>query len=406
MPTFEYLALDNTGRQSRGSITAESSGAARKQLRNRSLHTTNLRPISEAARARGGDFAWLLRGRRRRELLAFTRQLATMIEADLLLTESLAVLISQQSNDKFRQVIQNIRDQVLAGEALADTLKQYPNWFDQIYVSMVRVGEATGNLGRSLTLLAEYLTKKQRLESRIKSALTYPAILVIVSVLVTIMLMTVVVPKITRLIIDSGRTLPAATRALSWVSDMFVDWWWLMLLATALAVWLLRRALAKPKGHLLFDRLILKIPIIGELIRQSVVARFTSTLAALIRSGMPMAESLQVVAEVVGNAVLAQAVRSARERIIAGADVATPLRESKVVDAAVAHMIAVGERSGELESMLVSIAESIEESTDITVQRLSSVIEPVIIVIMAVVVGFILLATLLPILQVASLPMM
>ncbi|MBN1435761.1 MAG: type II secretion system F family protein [Sedimentisphaerales bacterium] len=402
MPTFEYIAIDKKGKQTRGSIGAESAGAARRQLRNRHLHATKLRPVSAALQQKAFDIGKLFSGRRRRMVLEFTRQLATMVEADMQLTESLAVLISQSGNQKFNQTIQNVRDQVLAGEALADTLKQYPKYFDQIYVSMIRVGEATGNLGKSLTLLTDYMSKRQRIEAKIRAALTYPAILVVISILLTIVLMTFVVPKITRIITDSGRELPGVTKALMAVSGAFVNYWFIMLLVLAVGYYLLNRAVSTPKGRVVYDRFKLKIPVIGELLRQSIVARFTSTLAALIRSGMPMAEALQVVADVVGNEVLAQAVRQSRERIMAGADVATPLRDSRVVTPAVAHMISVGERSGELESMLVTIAQGIEETTDISVQRLSAVIEPVIIVIMAGIVGFILMATLLPILQVAN----
>jgi len=402
MPTFEYIALDAHGKQLRGSIAAESPGAARRQLRNRQLHTTKLRPIQEVAQRGRWELGRIFRARRRREVLAFTRQLATMVEADLQLTESLSVLISQSPDQKLGQMIQNIRDQLLAGESFADGLKQYPGWFDPLYVAMVRVGEVTGNLGRSLSLLATYMNKRQRVEAKLKSALAYPTILVVLSVLVTIALMTFVVPRITGIIEESGRELPGVTVALMKISAALRSYWWLVLVILAGGGWLLSRSVTTAQGRLAFDRLALRIPVLGEIIRQSVVARFTSTLAALIRSGMPMAESLQVVAGVVGNSVMAQAVRTARERIIAGADVATPLRESRVVGPAVAHMISVGEHSGELESMLVTIAESIEERTDMTVQRLSSVVEPVIIVIMAGVVGFIAFATLLPILQVAN----
>ncbi|MBN1765718.1 MAG: type II secretion system F family protein [Sedimentisphaerales bacterium] len=399
MPTFEYIALDTKGAKNRGSITAESAAAARRLLRNRRLHATQLRPVKEASHTGRWEWGRLLSTRRRRTILEFTRQLSTMIKADVKLTEGLSVLISQTGDPKFAQILQNIRDQVMAGESLAEGLKEYPGWFDPIYVSMIRVGEATGNLGRSLTLLADYISKKLRLESKIKSALVYPAILIIVCVLVVTFLLTFVVPNVTKIITSSGRELPAVTRLLINVSHFFTGYWWIILIVLGLGWWLFKRILATRKGRMAFDRFILKIPVTGELMRQGIVARFTSTLAALIRSGLPMADSLQTVAEVTGNAVMAHAVRQARERIIAGADVATPLRESKVVGPAVAHMITVGEKTGELESMLITVAESIEESTDISVQRLSSVIEPIIIIIMAIIVGFIVLAIMLPIFQ-------
>jgi len=405
MPTFEYIALDTSGKQMRGSIAAESSSAARRRLRTRQLHATNLRPISEAARTRRLEWRQVFKSRRRRLVLDFTRQLGTMIDAEIKLTEALGVLISQTQDTKLSQVIQNIRDQVMSGESLADGLKQYPEWFDPIYVSMVRVGEATGNIGRSLKLLGDYMGKRIRLEAKVKAALTYPAFLVVVCISVIVILMTFVVPRITRIITESGRTVPAITSFLMGTSNILLDWWWLILLGFFGGVYLIRRLLAGTKGKLFLDRTLLKIPVIGEIIRQNIVARFTSTLAALMRSGMPMADALKVVSNVTGNAVMTEAINRSRERIIAGADIATPLRNSQVVDPATAHMIAVGERAGELESMLATISETLEENTDITVQRISSVIEPCVIVIMAIIVALIVFGTMWPILQLSDIKM-
>jgi len=403
MPTFEYIALNPSGKQTRGNIVAESPVAARHLLRSRKLHTTKLRSISELAhRGNSKFFQVFTQGKRNRKILEFTRQLATMIQANIQLTEALSVLTMQIPDPKFNQVIQTVKDRVLAGESLADCLIDYPNWFDPIYVAMIRVGEVTGNLARSLKLLADYKSKRIRFEAKIKAALTYPAILVVVAVIVTVVLMTWVVPKLTGIILSSGRDLPTITLMLMWFSDTLIHYWWLILIFLAGTWWIFQRILATDKGRFFFDRLILKVPVIGELIRQSVVARFTSTLAALIRSGLPMADSLKIVANVTGNKVMGRAVHLARERIMAGSDIATPLRNSKLIDASVAHMISVGERTGEMEEMLLTISEGIEESTDIRIQRISSVIEPAVIVLMAVVIGFILLATLLPILQVSN----
>jgi general secretion pathway protein F len=402
MPTYEYVALDAGGKEQRGNVAAESASAARRQLRNRRLHASKIRPISEAARAGGIGFGRFFQARRRRDVLEFTRQVATMIEAEVKLTEALGVMISQAKGTAMAQVLQNIRDQVLAGESLADSMKEFPGWFDTIYIAMVRVGEVTGNLGRSFNLLSDYIGKRHRLESKLKSAMIYPMILVILAGVVTTFLMTFVVPKIANIIQQSGRELPTATQILINISHALTAYWWVIVGGVLLIVWLFRRSLATTRGRLAFDKATLKIPLIGELIRQGVVARFATTLAALIRSGMPVADSLQVAADVSGNEVMARAIRTSRERIISGADIATPLQESRVVGPAVAHMIAVGERTGELEKMLLTIAGSIEETTDIRIQRLSSVIEPVIIIVMAVVVGFIMVATLLPILQVTN----
>jgi type II secretory pathway component PulF len=402
MPTFEYSALDRAGKPKRGSVVSESAASARHQLRQRKLHPTRLQPVSELAKAGGGGMRGMFRGRRRSDVLEFTRQLATMVEADVQLAEALTVLSSQATNPQLNQVVQNVRDQVMAGEGFADSLKQYSGWFDSIFISMVRVGEATGHLGSTLKLLSEYLSKKQRIESKVKSALTYPAILVVVCIIVVIALMTFVVPRLTKIILSTGKDPPVLTQFIMGVSSFLVNYWIYIVMILVVGTVVFYRFIATPKGRYAFDKFMLGFPLFGELIRQSIVARFTSTLAALIRSGLPMADSLQVVSDVTGNAVLTQAVRNARERIMAGADVATPLRESKVIDGPTAHMIAVGERSGELEEMLVSISASVEETTDIRIQRLSAVIEPVIIVIMAVIIGFIVMATVLPILQVSD----
>lgn len=403
MPTFQYQALDSAGKKSRGTLAAESPGAARKLLRTRQLHATELHAVSELQMAGRWEWGNIFKSRRRRKVLDFTRQLATMVETNVQLTEALGVLIAQSDDPKFTQIVQNIRDEVVSGESLADGFKEYPNWFDSIYVSMVRVGEVTGNVGRSFRLLADYMSKRQRLEGKVKSALVYPIILIIVGFMVTVFMMTFVVPRMVAIIRKGGGQLPAPTAILMNISEFIIGYWWIVVLAIVVGNYLLRRAIATTNGRLTFDRFKLRIPVVGELIRESVLARFASTLAALIRSGLPVAESLEVVAGVTGNAVMTRAVHAARERIIAGADVATPLRESEVVDAATAHMIAVGERTGELESMLVTIAESVEERTDINVQRISAIIEPVIIVVLAFVVGFIILAVILPILQVSDL---
>jgi len=403
MPTFTYKAMDRAGKEIRGSLAADSAAAARKQLRGRNLHPTQLRSVGETAHAGGAGFSRWFQAQRRRDLLEFTRQLATMIGAEIKLTEALGVLISQSGSNGFSQVLQNLRDQLVSGESFADALKEFPDWFDPMYISMVRVGEVTGNLGKALTLLGDYMGKRIRLEAKFKSALIYPVILIVMATLVTLFLMLFLVPRITNILVESGQNLPWITEALMTVSQGLVRYWLVLLIVVVALGWLLKRSLATERGRMAFDRMLLHLPIMGELIRQSIVARFTATLAALIRTGMPMADGLQVVCGVTGNAVLAQAVREARERIIAGADVATPLQESRVVSPAVAHMIAVGERTGELEKMLLTIAENLEETSDLRIQRMTSLVEPLIIVLVAGIVGIIVLATVLPIMQITDL---
>lgn len=402
MPTFEYTAVDTKGGSKKGTVLAETAVAARTLLKRQRLHPTKIELVSEKSLGSEISLGKIFSGKRKRELLDFTRQFATMIKANVQLTEVLTVL-SQQSNDaEFTQIIQSINDQVSAGEGLAESLRQYPNWFDPIYIAMIKVGEATGNMTKSTELLASYLSKGQKLEAKVKSAMMYPMILIGFCFVVVVILMTVVVPKLTEIIEKSGKEMPLPTEVLKWISESLVSYWHLIAIFVVLCWYLFKRFMGTEEGRLKFDTYILKLPIFGDMLRQAVVARFTSTLAALIRSGMPMAEGLKVVSEVTGNVVMTNAINESRERIMAGADIATPLRESKVVDVAVAHLISVGERTGELEEMLVSISESIEEGTDIRIQRMSALIEPVIIALMAIVVGFILMATVLPIMEVSD----
>ncbi|MCP4711785.1 MAG: hypothetical protein GY869_24465, partial [Planctomycetes bacterium] len=195
----------------------------------------------------------------------------------------------------------------IAGESFADAIEGYKEWFDPIYIAMIRVGEVTGNLSRPLNLLAEYMAKRQRLETKIKAALTYPAILMVICIFVVVVLMTFVVPRITEIIVQANKTIPMVTSILIGISDIIKGWWWAIILGIIAAVWMFRRTLATTRGRMMFDQFIIKAPIIGEVMRLNIVARFTSTLAALIRSGLPMADCLSVVAKVTGNSVMALA---------------------------------------------------------------------------------------------------
>ena len=309
----------------------------------------------------------------------------------------------QTSDIRFKNAITDIRDRVVTGESLADIMKSYPDYFDIIYVSMVRVGEITGALGKSFSTVAGFMEKRQKVESKMITAMIYPAVLVVFCIVAVLILTTMVIPKIANQITATGQKLPWITTQLMNVSYVLTSWWLLVVFIALMGIiWGLKRFMNTPRGAYLRDRLILSLPLIGPLIKQRVVARFASTLSTLLGSGLSMAESLRVVAEVTGNTIMNKAVKQARERILAGADIATPLKESGVIDPAIAHMVTVGEKSGELEKMLKNISESLEASTDVVIERLSAVVEPVIIVFMAAIIGLIAYATILPILRVSS----
>lgn len=402
MPRFQYKAITADGRKTEGSVTAESPFAARKQLRARNIHPSEVVEVTSAAESQRALFS-VVRKRSKTQLVDFTKQLATLLNSGIKLTEALSVLMMQSTDPRFRNALTEIRDRVVTGESLTDALKDYDTYFDVIYVAMVRVGEVTGTLGGSLKTIATFMEKRQRVESKILTAMIYPLVLVAFCLLAVLILTTKVIPKIGDQIVRTGLELPWITKQLMAFSHVLTSWRVIVLLgAIVVLVWLFRRFFKTDRGAYLRDKFLLSLPVFGPLVKQRVVARFASTLSTLIGSGLSMAESLRVVSETTGNTLMKRAVQQSRERILAGADIATPLRDSGVIDPAIAHMVSVGEKSGELEVMLKNISENLESSTDIVIERLSAAVEPLIIIFMAVIVGIIAYATILPILRISS----
>ena len=402
MPRYHYIAIAANGKKVKGAITAESPYSARKQLRVRSIHPSSVTEISSKAEGKTALFS-IFGKRNKTQIIDFTKQMATLLTSGIKLTEALSVLTLQTSDVRFRNALCDIRDRVVTGESFTDALKDYSDYFDVIYVSMVRVGEVTGILGQSLLTISTFMEKRRRVEAKIKTAMVYPVVLIFFCLAAILVLTTTVIPKIGNEIARAGRELPWITKRLMDVGYVLTSWWLLLVIAVIIGfVWGMRRFLKTSRGAYLRDKLLLSLPLFGPLIKQRVVARFASTLSTLLGSGLAMAESLRVVTEVTGNTLMKRAIQQARERILAGADIATPLRDSGVIDPAIAHMVAVGEKSGELETMLKSISDNLEASSDIVIERLSAAIEPLIIIIMAAVIGVIAYATILPILEVSE----
>jgi len=402
MPRYHYIAIAANGRKVKGAITAESPYSARKQLRVRSIHPSSVTEVGSKAEGKTALFS-IFGKRNKTQIIDFTKQMATLLTSGIKLTEALSVLTLQTSDVRFRNAICDIRDRVVTGESFTDALKDYSDYFDVIYVSMIRVGEVTGILGQSLLTIATFMEKRRRVEAKIKTAMVYPVVLMFFCLAAILVLTTLVIPKIGNEIARAGRELPWITRRLMDVGYVLTSWWLLLVIAAIVGfVWGLKQFLKTSRGSYLRDKFLLSLPLFGPLIKQRVVARFASTLSTLLGSGLAMAESLRVVAEVTGNTLMKRAIKQARERILAGADIATPLRDSGVIDPAIAHMVAVGEKSGELETMLKSISDNLESSSDIVIERLSAAVEPLIIIIMAAVIGVIAYATILPILEVSA----
>jgi len=401
MPRFTYTGLDHNRQSVKGVVSAENAYAARKQLRAKGIHPTGMKEATnEQIKASGSSF---FGNRDKKHVPEFTKQLATMLNAGIKLTEALAVLVQQLPQGDLQNAVQDIRDKVVTGEGFADSLEQYTQFFDIVYISMIRVGEVTGTLGPTLKRLADFAEKRKNVEGKFKTAMMYPAFLFLVCIFAVGFLTIAVLPEIAKQMEQAGATLPWITRMLMAISEAFRSPWVLLIItATMVFVWGLKRLLRTNRGAHIKDKLMLALPVFGSLLKQRIVARFASTLSTLLQSGLSMAESLKVVSQVTGNTVMQDAVKQARERIMSGSDISTPLRDSGVIDPSIAHMVTVGERSGELEEMLSTISHNLEESTEVVVERLSAAFEPVIIVFMTLVVGVIVYATLVPIMQLSA----
>ncbi len=402
MPRYHYTAIAANGKKVKGSIAAESPYVARKQLRARSIHPSSINQVSSGSESKISLSSFFAK-RRKIQIIDFTKQMSTLLNSGIKLTEAISVLTLQTSDVRFKNALVDIRDRVVTGESFTDALSDYGDYFDVVYVSMVRVGEVTGTLGQSLATIAGFMEKRQRVESKVITAMIYPIVLIIFCIFAILVLTIKVIPKIAEQIAQTGQELPWITKRLVDVGYIMTSWGLFVVIAVILGiVWTLKKFLKTERGAYLRDKFILSLPLFGRLIKQRVAARFASTLSTLLSSGLAMAESLRVVSEVTGNTLMKRAVHQSRERILAGADIATPLRDSGVIDPAIAHMVAVGEKSGELEKMLKSISDNLESSTDIVIERLSAAVEPLIIIVMALIIGVIAYATILPILEVSA----
>ena len=398
MPRYIYTALSPNGKAVKGTVTAESPYSARKQLRARGIHATDIKQAAAESEIKSGLKGFFGKAKKT-HIIEFTKQMSILLNSEIKLTESLSVMIEQIPEARFKNVVTDMRDRVVTGESFTDAMGDYTEYFDIIYISMIKVGEATGTLGKTMETISNFMEKRRRIEAKIMTAMIYPLCIVTIGMGAIIFLTTFVLPKIITQIQKAGMPLPWITKALMASSYVMIHYWYIIAAVIFAIVWAIRKFLRTEKGAYFRDKLLLSLPIFGPLIRQRVVSRFASTLSTLLGSGLSMAESLKVVAEVTGNVIMVNAVRKARDRILSGADIATPLRESGVISPAIAHMVAVGEKSGELTKMLQTISENLESGSDIVIERLSAAIEPVIIVIMAFFVGIIAMAALLPILR-------
>jgi type II secretory pathway component PulF len=333
--------------------------------------------------------------------VAFTRELATLLTAGIPLLSALETL-SRQHHGHFRAIVQQLADEVASGADLADAMKKHASYFDELCISIVHVGEHTGALELALTRLADFKEKADQLRSRVITAMVYPAVVCVMGLVAAIFLMTYVVPMLLETLTQAGGRLPAITRFVKAVSDLLIGWWWALIAGLLALIAAIRITLQTRAGRLAADRLVLKVPIIGDLIRKETTSRMAVVLAALLRSGLEFVSAIRITRRTMHNSVFKQAMDDYEQAIIAGADISGPLAASGVFSPMVVQMLAVGQQSGQIEDMLEQLAASYSRQVDTATQRLTALLEPLLIVVLALMVGFIAMAILLPILEISN----
>ncbi|HNR33282.1 MAG TPA: type II secretion system F family protein [Candidatus Hydrogenedentes bacterium] len=404
MPTFKYTARAANGAKQSGSITADNRQAATQALQSRGLQVDALTE-SRGLFSLGGGGARLNKRVKTADLLVFTRQLSTIVSAGLPLLQGLDILSDQTDDVNFAGVITNVGQDVESGETFSDALRKFPRAFPDLYVSMVRAGEAGGDLDGVLMQLADYLEATEELKRRIKSAMTYPIVAFSMIILIASGLIIWVVPQFAEIFASFGRDLPAPTQILINVSNFLrTPISWLVIIGAIVGIVVFLRMYARTAtGRYNLDALKLRLPVFGKLLSKVSISRVTRTLSTLTRSGVPILQALEIVERTAGNEVYARAVHEAGDSVRNGETLADPLARSEVFPAMVTRMIAVGEKTGALEQMLMKISDFYDSEVRATVDSLTSIIEPMLIGMMGIVVGGIVVALFMPILQLSSL---
>jgi len=404
MSTFAYKAMDKAGTEVAGTLDADNERLALGRLREMGYLPLEVR---EEKVAKGGILdtflgIFLRKRVKGKDIVTFTRQLSTLIDSGLPLLRSLTVLGEQTENPNLKAQIKDTAASVQGGSTFSDALAKHPRTFNKLYVNMIKAGEAGGVLEVVLARLAEFSEKEQAVRAKVKGAMVYPALVILVGVGVVLFLTIAIIPTFVGMFMEVGVTLPLPTRFMMAASDFLRGFWWVNLLAILALITSYKMWVRKERGKYQADKIKLRIPIIGELVKKSGLSRFARTLGTLITSGVPILQALLIVRDTAGNEVISRAMVAVHNSIREGESIAGPLGKSPVFPPMVVHMIAVGEETGALDNMLIKVSDAYDREVDTTVAALTSVLEPILILGMGLVVGFIVIAMYLPIFQMSS----
>ena len=410
MPVFAFEAIKDDGQKVKSEVTAESKDEAIRKIQDQGLRPTRIKAQKEESKSRsvpgvekapakkkGGLF---MRGVSSNDIVTFTTQLSTLQDAGLPIVRSLKILEEQQKPGRFKEQLEEVSSEVEQGSTLSEAMAKYPKSFDKLYISMVKAGEAGGVLDVILRRLAGFMEKSQKLRKQVKGALIYPAAVITVAILILVVIMLFVVPAFEKMFADIGQALPAPTQLLLNTSQAIQTYWYLIPLIPVFLMFIMKMIARTEAGERWLDAFKLRMPVFGNIIKKSSVARFCRTLGTLIASGVPILEALRIVKDAVGNVVIANAIEDVHGSIREGDTIADPLRASGIFDELLVNMIDVGEETGELDKMLMKIADNYEADVDVAVEGMSSLLEPLLIVGMGLVVGFIVISLFLPLVSI------
>ncbi|MBW2613161.1 MAG: type II secretion system inner membrane protein GspF [Deltaproteobacteria bacterium] len=402
MPVYEYTALDIKGKSVTGIIDADSASAARQKLRVSKTFPTSIKETASAEnRVEKGraSVASMFSRVKPADLSMMTRQLATLVGAGFPLVSALDALIPQTRSKFFKKIMAQIKDAIVEGNSFAAALSHYPGVFSVLYINMVRAGETSGTLEVVLEQLADITEKQQALKGRIRAALAYPVLMLCIGTLVLFLLLTFIVPTITSIFTDMNQVLPAPTRFLIAISGFFKSFWWMILICIALMLAGISSAKKTAGGRYVFDKAVLMLPLFGPISRKLSVARFARTLGSLLKNGVTMLTAMEIVRNIAGNKLISKAIDDATQEVSKGQGLGVSLGISKVFPDLAIQMIQVGEQSGELEQMLEKMSTVYENEAEASILSMTSLLEPLMILCMGVIMGFIVLSICLPIFE-------
>ncbi|PLX83441.1 MAG: pilus assembly protein PilC [Desulfuromonas sp.] len=401
MGKFAWQGKTRTGKSQKGVIEAPDEAAASAALRRQGLMLSSIKE-----QGKGMSMEINIPGMEpkvtTKDLVVFTRQFSTMIDAGLPLVQCLDILSRQQENKTFKKILLKIKEDVESGSTFADALKKHPKAFDELYVNLVAAGEVGGILDTILNRLAAYIEKAMKLKKQVKSAMTYPTTIIGIAVVVISVILVFVIPSFEKMFKDFGGELPMPTQIVISISNFIQSYILAIIIGVVVTVWLLKRIYKTPRGRLQMDALFLRLPVMGVLIRKVAVAKFTRTLGTMISSGVPILDGLGIVAKTAGNKVVENAVNKVAQSISEGKTIAEPLEKSGVFPPMVCQMIAVGEQSGAIDTMLNKIADFYDDEVDDAVSNLTAMMEPLLMLFLGTTVGGLVIAMYLPIFKLAG----